>query len=102
MIASTMARSVGRQQGKLAVACSSVSTLSAVMFIGSSRCAQPPGEKSMPTVKITRAEAEAYVKGFDFSKIDALSDDDIARQVADNPDAAPLLREGEDYSKWTK
>lgn len=56
----------------------------------------------MPTVKITRAEAEAYVKDFDFSKIDALSDEDIARQVADNVDAAPLLQEGEDYTKWSK
>jgi putative transcriptional regulator len=53
----------------------------------------------MPTVKVTKADADDYIETMDWSKIDAMTDEDIARQVAENPDAAPLLTEGADLSK---
>jgi uncharacterized protein (DUF4415 family) len=45
----------------------------------------------MPIVKVTKAEAEAHLKDVDWSKIDAITDEDIARQIAEDPDAAPEL-----------
>jgi putative transcriptional regulator len=53
----------------------------------------------MPTVKISKAASDAYIETIDWAKIDAMTDEDIARQVADNPDAAPLMAEGADLSK---
>lgn len=44
----------------------------------------------MPTIKADPAKARDYVKHFDWSKSDALTDADIARQIAEDPDAAPL------------
>ncbi len=55
----------------------------------------------MATVKVTRAMAEAALAAHDWTASDALTDADIERQVAGNPDAAPLLYD-EDFSKWTK
>jgi uncharacterized protein (DUF4415 family) len=45
----------------------------------------------MAIVKIDLAEAKASLKDRDWSKFDATTDEDIARQIADNPDAAPEL-----------
>ncbi len=43
----------------------------------------------MPAVKIDPRDARAYVENMDWSAIDAMTDGDIARQIAANPDAAP-------------
>ena len=52
-------------------------------------------EKSERTVRVTRAEAEAAVHAWatpeNLAWFDALTDDDIAAQIASNPDAAPEL-----------
>ena len=56
----------------------------------------------MPIVKADRAKALAYLANRDWTESDALTDEDIARQVASNPDAAPLLGEDEDFSKWKR
>jgi putative transcriptional regulator len=53
----------------------------------------------MPIVKVSKADSDAYVETIDWAKIDAMTDEDIARQVADNRDAAPLMVEGSDVSK---
>jgi putative transcriptional regulator len=53
----------------------------------------------MPIVKVDRKKALADIAGRDWTKSDALTDDDIAAQVAANPDAAPLI-DSEDFSKW--
>jgi putative transcriptional regulator len=56
----------------------------------------------MPIVKVNLADAKKAIEQFDWSELDAMTDEDIARQVAENPDAAPLLAEGADYSKWKR
>ena len=52
-------------------------------------------EKSERTVRVTRAEAEAAVHVWatpeNLAWFDALTDEDIAAQIASNPDAAPEL-----------
>jgi hypothetical protein len=52
-------------------------------------------EKSERTVRVTRAEAEAVVRAWatpeNLAWLDSLTDEVIARQIADNPDAAPEL-----------
>jgi len=45
----------------------------------------------MPIVKVTPEMVAQAEKDIDWAAIDAMSDADIARQVAENPDAAPLL-----------
>jgi putative transcriptional regulator len=40
----------------------------------------------MPIVKVNRAKVKKALKDFDWSKIDAMTDEDIARQIASNPD----------------
>lgn len=45
----------------------------------------------MPIVRSTREEASRKAKSFDWSKVDATTDEDIARQVAEDPDLAPLM-----------
>jgi putative transcriptional regulator len=45
----------------------------------------------MAIVKVTKKMRDEAAAKVDWAKIDAMSDDDIARQVAENPDAAPLL-----------
>lgn len=42
-------------------------------------------------VKITPEMAEQAVREIDWARIDAMTDEDIARQVAENPDAAPIM-----------
>ena len=43
----------------------------------------------MATVKVTREMAEAAMREVDWRSQNALTDEDIARQISDNPDAAP-------------
>jgi hypothetical protein len=38
-----------------------------------------------------RAEARAWATPENLAKLDAMTDEDIARQIAENPDAAPEL-----------
>ncbi|CAA7626645.1 DNA-binding transcriptional regulator [Magnetospirillum sp. SS-4] len=45
----------------------------------------------MPIVRSTREEGRRKAKSFDWSKVDATTDEDIARQVAEDPDLAPLM-----------
>jgi putative transcriptional regulator len=47
----------------------------------------------MPIVKTSKADAEKYLKDFDWSAADAMTDDNITRQIAENPDVAPELNE---------
>jgi hypothetical protein len=52
-------------------------------------------EKSENIRQVTRAEAEAAIREWATSKnlaaLDAMTDEDIAAQIASNPDAAPEL-----------
>lgn len=52
-------------------------------------------EKSENTVRITLEEARAAAKAWatpeNLAWFDSLTDEDIARQIAENPDAAPEL-----------
>lgn len=41
--------------------------------------------------KVTDASLNAAVAAIDWAKIDAMTDEDIARQIVENPDAAPDL-----------
>lgn len=43
----------------------------------------------MPTVK--RSSSDVDLSGFDWSKVDATSEEDIARQIVEDPDTAPDL-----------
>jgi hypothetical protein len=52
---------------------------------------EPSGAAFMPNVKVTSEMATAAVTEVDWVATDAMTDADIARQVAENPDAAPLL-----------
>ena len=45
----------------------------------------------MAIVKVNRAVAEQAIAETDWAAQDALTDEDIERQVAGNPDAAPIL-----------
>ncbi len=51
--------------------------------------------KSENIVRVSREEARAIAKAWatpeNLALLDAMSDDDIAKQIADNPDAAPEL-----------
>ncbi len=42
-------------------------------------------------VEVTQEMAEEAVRRIDWAKIDAMTDEDIAQQIARNPDAAPDL-----------
>jgi hypothetical protein len=52
-------------------------------------------EKSERIIRVTRAEAEAAVRAWatpeNLARLDAMTDEDIAEQIASNPDAAPEL-----------
>ncbi|HLY56219.1 MAG TPA: helix-turn-helix domain-containing protein [Stellaceae bacterium] len=43
----------------------------------------------MAIVKVTKEMAERAVAEIDWDKVDAMTDADIERQIAENPDAAP-------------
>lgn len=45
----------------------------------------------MATVKVSKDMARQAASSVDWNAIDAMSDEDIARQIAENPDAAPDL-----------
>ena len=51
--------------------------------------------KSENTVKISREEALAFARSWatpeNLAKLDAMTDEDIARQIAEDPDVAPEL-----------
>jgi putative transcriptional regulator len=49
----------------------------------------------MATVKVTPALVEQAIRETDWSAVDTQTDDDIARAVAGDPDAAPILSEAE-------
>ncbi|HEY4254374.1 MAG TPA: helix-turn-helix domain-containing protein [Roseomonas sp.] len=49
----------------------------------------------MATVKVTKAMAEKALLKTDWARVDAMTDGDIERQVAENPDAAPILSDAE-------
>ena len=44
----------------------------------------------MPTIKVTKEILERELASIDWERIDAMTDEDIKRQIAENPDAAPL------------
>lgn len=45
----------------------------------------------MATVKVTPEMVEAAMNAVDWEAIDSMTDEDIARQIAENPDAPPDL-----------
>lgn len=47
----------------------------------------------MSIIRATAKRAEQALRDTDWDRIDAMTDKDIAAQVASNPDAAPLLEE---------
>lgn len=47
----------------------------------------------MPTVRKSFEEAKRSAKQTDWRRIDAMTDDDIARQIAEDPDVAPDVSE---------
>ena len=49
----------------------------------------------MATVKVTKEMAADALRAIDWTAVDAMTDEEIARQVADNPDAAPILTDAE-------
>ena len=53
----------------------------------------------MTIIRVNSKQAAKALAKFDFSCVDAMTDEDIARQIASNPDAAPdqskALRNGE-------
>jgi len=49
----------------------------------------------MATVKVTREMAQQALQRADWKAVDAQTDEDIARNVADDPDVAPILTEAE-------
>ncbi len=46
-------------------------------------------------VRVTPEMAEQAVREIDWTRIDAMTDEDIERQVAENPDAAPIMAPAE-------
>jgi hypothetical protein len=50
--------------------------------------------KSENTIKVSREEALAFARAWatpeNLAKLDAMTDEDIALQIAENPDAAPM------------
>ena len=44
----------------------------------------------MPIIKVTKKMLERELASIDWERIDAMTDEDIKRQIAENPDAAPL------------
>lgn len=45
----------------------------------------------MATIRVTREMAKRAARKIDWAKQDAKADEDIAREVAGNPDTAPIL-----------
>jgi uncharacterized protein (DUF4415 family) len=53
-------------------------------------------ENEKHTTRVTRDEARRLKDETDYARLDAMTDDDIAKAVADDPDAPPL------DTDWTK
>lgn len=49
----------------------------------------------MATVKVTKEMAEKALRGIDWAAVDVMTDEEVARQVAGNPDSAPILSDTE-------
>jgi putative transcriptional regulator len=49
----------------------------------------------MAIVKVTKEMAEAVLRDIDWAVSDSVTDEEIERQVAENPDAAPFLTDEE-------
>jgi putative transcriptional regulator len=49
----------------------------------------------MAIVKVTKEMAEAALRDIDWALSDSVTDEEIERQVAENPDAAPFLTDDE-------
>ena len=49
----------------------------------------------MATVKVTREMADDALRGVDWTAVDATTDEEIARQIARNSDAAPIFSDTE-------
>jgi uncharacterized protein (DUF4415 family) len=47
----------------------------------------------MPIVKVNLEQVREELRAFDWTRQDALTDEDIASQIAENPDAVPELTE---------
>ncbi len=47
----------------------------------------------MPVVRLSAAEAKAAAREVDWARLDATTDEEIARQIAEDPDVAPDLSE---------
>jgi putative transcriptional regulator len=56
----------------------------------------------MAVVKLTREMAEQALRETDWARLDAQSDEEIARNVADDPDAPKLLTKAETISAFAK
>ena len=56
----------------------------------------------MAIVKVTKALLEKSVQNTDWAKLDAQTDADIARNIAADTDAAPLLTEAETIGAFAK
>jgi putative transcriptional regulator len=56
----------------------------------------------MATVRITPALVQKALRETNWAAIDAQTDEDIARNVADDPDAAPILGETETTAAMTR
>lgn len=55
----------------------------------------------MAIVKLTRAMVDRALRDADWQKLDAQTDEDIARNVAADPDAPPLLTEAQTAAALT-
>lgn len=49
----------------------------------------------MATVRVTPEMAERAIREADWARLDAQTDDDMARNIAGDPDAAPVLTDAE-------
>jgi putative transcriptional regulator len=56
----------------------------------------------MATVKVTPAMVQQALQATDWAAIDAQTDEDIARHVADDPEAAPILTAAETAAALTR
>lgn len=56
----------------------------------------------MVTVKVTPALIQEALQKTDWAAVDAQTDEDIARHVASDPDAAPILNEAETAAAITR
>jgi hypothetical protein len=55
----------------------------------------------MATVKVNTEMVQQALRETDWAAVDAQTDEDIARNVASDPDAAPILSEGETAILWS-